>query len=458
MNPAISGLSSSATRFAWNGSAPMPLRFGVDVTLSGHAVVDRLSRALPGPAADLLEIAASVHAIDRLVSRPTQRQRPAGTAWARSLWAGIPVREPDRWRQQTPLLSQLLHWLTDDDWSLEFSQLQAGTGLLDTSQQFLFDTVPDGAVPVLFSGGLDSAAGLALELLHHDAVGISVHTNGWMWGVQRRVVAALNEASHHQCVPLRYRISVPNSTESTQRSRGLLFLAAGVATAWAVHQDRLRVFENGIGAVNLPYLRSQQGAQATKSVHPQTLRMVQDPASAVSNRSFVIDAPAMTLTKAELLRSTPLATRKALGLTVSCDAGFAARVPEHKACGACTSCLLRLQSLTAAGLTGFLPMDIHERRGHDREFSRNAMIWQVIRLRACLDSPEPWRRMVSEFPELLDVTSLTQQEIVRLYRTYVEEWDSSENALRSHAPAQRESRTVALCLMTSMDLSGNPRR
>jgi 7-cyano-7-deazaguanine synthase in queuosine biosynthesis len=443
VNPALSGLSSPSTRFASNGSAPVPLRFGADMTLSGHAVVDRLSRALPGLAADLLEIAASIHAIDRLVPRLTERQRPAGVVWTRSLRADIPVRDPDRWRQQIPLLSQLLHWLTDDDWSVEFSPLQPGAGMLDTPQQFLFDTVPDGAVPVLFSGGLDSAAGLASELLHGDAVGISMHTNGWMDGVQRRVLAALNEASHHQCVPLRYRISVRNSTEASQRSRGLLFLAAGVATAWAMHQDHLRVFENGIGAVNLPFLRSQQGAQATKSVHPLTLRMVQDLASAVSGRSFVIDAPAMALTKAELLRCAPSAAGKALGLTVSCDVGFAARVPEHRACGACTSCLLRLQSLTAAGLTGLLPMDIHERKGHDWEFNLNAMIWQATRMRACLESPEPWQRMVSEFPDLIHVTSLTQQEVVRLYRAYVQEWSSNEDAVRSRGLARRDSRTVA---------------
>ena len=34
----------------------------------------------------------------------------------------------------------------------------------------------------------------------------------------------------------------------------------------------------------------------------------------------------------------------------------------------------------------------------------------------CLNDPEPWQRMVSEFPELINVTSLTQQEVVRLYR------------------------------------------
>ncbi len=436
----------------------MPLRFGADMKLSGHAVVNRLSRALPALAADLLEVAACIYAIDRLVPRPAERQRPLGVVWTRSLWADIPVREPDRWCQQIPLLTQLLHWLTDDDWVLEFSQLQSGAGVLDTSQQYLFDTVPPDAMPVLFSGGLDSAAGLAVELLHSDAVGVSVHTNGWMWRVQQRVLAALNEASHHQCVPLRYRVSVRDSTESSQRSRGLLFLAAGVATAWAVHQDHLRVFENGIGAVNLPYIRSQQGAEASKSVHPLTLRLVQDLASAVSGRTFVIDAPAIALTKAELLRCTPSAAREALGLTVSCDVGFAARVPLHRACGACTSCLLRLQSLTAAGLTSLLPMDTHERRGHDREFNVNAMIWQVTRMRACLDSPEPWRRMVSEFPELIRVPTLTQREVVRLYRAYVKEWDSNKDAVCAHGLARRESRTVALCLKTPKAQPDNPRR
>ena len=84
-----------------------------------------------------------------------------------------------------------------------------------------------------------------------------------------------------------------------------------------------------------------------------------------------------------------------------------------------------------------------ERRGHDREFNLNAMIWQVTRMRACLDSPEPWQGMVSEFPDLIDVASLTPQEMVRLCRAYVEEWGSHENAVRSHGLARRDSRTVA---------------
>ena len=124
MKSGNSPLLSSAARFASDGSAPRPLRFGVDATLSGRAVVHRLARELPVLAADLLEIAASIHAIDRLVPRPTGWRRPDGVTWARSLWADIPVREPALWRQQASLLVRLLRWLTDDNWELEFCQLE----------------------------------------------------------------------------------------------------------------------------------------------------------------------------------------------------------------------------------------------------------------------------------------------------------------------------------------------
>ena len=83
-----------------------------------------------------------------------------------------------------------------------------------------------------------------------------------------------------------------SSVETSQRSRGLLFLAVGIATAWTLRQDRLRVFENGIGAINLPYPRSQFGSQATKSMHPQTLNSWQKLAAAISSRPFRIEAPA----------------------------------------------------------------------------------------------------------------------------------------------------------------------
>ena len=145
MSASALALSSPAARFHFERISSRQLRFGIDVTLSGWAVIRRLARALPDEAADLMEIAASIHAIDRIALRPHERQLQPESMWTRSLWAEIPVREPDRWRRQASQLVRLLHWLTDDYWDLEFSQLRLGTGTLDEQQGFLFETVPSGA-------------------------------------------------------------------------------------------------------------------------------------------------------------------------------------------------------------------------------------------------------------------------------------------------------------------------
>ena len=63
-------------------------------------------------------------------------------------------------------------------------------------------------------------------------------------------------------------------------------------------------------------------------------------------------------------------------------------------------------------------------------FTHQAMLWQVARLRACLGSPDPWQGLVSEFPEILDTTPLTPEEVISLYRSYVQEWEGLPPGLR----------------------------
>src|SRR5216683_333962 len=153
----------TAAYFAVAGETSRPLQLGYEAVLNGRAVVHRLACELPAISADLIEVAATVYAVDRLVPRPATRDMSAGLSWARELRLGIPVREPQLWSAHARQLTELLAWLTDDTWSLEFFQFAGGTGLLDEPQAFLFHTIPQGAAPALFSGGLDSAAGPAAE-------------------------------------------------------------------------------------------------------------------------------------------------------------------------------------------------------------------------------------------------------------------------------------------------------
>lgn len=287
-------------QFSVAGGKRRPIRMGYDAHLDGRAVVYRLARELPAEAADLMEIAAMAYAADRLVPRPGERAMLDGSGWDRRLWLQIPVRNPGLWNSVAERLAGLLGWLTHDDWDLDFCQLAGGAGPLDESQGFLFDTVPVGSAPALFSGGLDSALGLAHDLQDGDSIAVSVHTNYRMRSVQRRVIRDLTKDPARSCTHLQYRVSLhEHDRESSQRTRGLLFLAAGIATAWGLGQDRFRVFENGVGAINLPSLRSQYGPQATRSMHPRTLWLAEGLASAISGQPFRIESPFLRSTKAE---------------------------------------------------------------------------------------------------------------------------------------------------------------
>jgi hypothetical protein len=53
------------------------------------------------------------------------------------------------------------------------------------------------------------------------------------------------------------------SMESTQRTRGLLFLAMGAAVASAIGNERFHVYETGIGALNVPTSAAQIASQAS---------------------------------------------------------------------------------------------------------------------------------------------------------------------------------------------------
>jgi 7-cyano-7-deazaguanine synthase in queuosine biosynthesis len=434
-------------RLRFPGGEPRPLRLGYEAQLDGHAAVDRLSRELPPVAADLLEIAAMAYAADRLVSRPSERQWSDGSGWARQLWLEIPVRNPSLWSSIAEQLTVLLGWLTGDDWMVDFSQLADGAGPLDTRQGFLFDTVPRSSSLALFSGGLDSALGLAHDLRISDSVVVSVYTNNRMKAAQRHVVRALDADASTSCVQLQYRISLGEpERENSQRTRGLLFLATGIATAWTLGQDRLRVFENGIGAINLPYLRSQEGPQATRSMHPRTLRMAEGRASAASGRPFLIEAPHLRLTKAEAVRAVPEIDASVIADAVSCDTAFATRMRGPVQCGTCTSCLLRRQALIAGGRIDADELTRYRTRSPADATSLVAMTWQLERLRDCLNMADPWQGIVFEFPPIIDVEHIHPAQLTRLYGAYVREWEAVDLTSFRLAGSHRSPVSRRTCL------------
>jgi hypothetical protein len=202
---------------------------------------------------------------------------------------------------------------------------------------------------------------------------------------------------------------------------------------------QLDVYENGIGAINLPYIDAQLGSQATRATHPETLRLMSALLTAALGTRFTVALPYAFATKGELcaaLREAGLA--ELARESISCD-GFPQRKKRATQCGACPSCLLRRQALHHAGLVA---ADPHERYVHDvydpsatdaraRRFFLRAMDGQVHHLRQALASPNAWEALVARYPELelaadalddLGEPAEVRKALVALYRRYCNEW------------------------------------
>ena len=315
----------------------------------------------------------------------------------------------------------------------------------------------------LFSGGLDSLAGLAHHALDSPGgsrVLVSGRTHSRLACQQDAQVRLIRSAwgrefqvasgnVWHVAVPFGIRSGKAVREEKSQRTRAMLFLAFGAITALQARADTLHLFENGVGALNLPLNATQLGTDNYRGVHPRSLAMAESLFESILGESIHIENPCMFTTKAEMCRSLP-----ATGLadvareTVSCD-GYPQRVPNQAQCGVCTSCVLRRQSLFCAGLTDHDPggayrQDIFKglsslsmEEGH----GFGVMSEQVGRIAGCLASERPWQKLAAAYPELArTLAELTarpgaaaQEDLaagfVGLFRTYVREWQEFASAV-----------------------------
>ncbi|MFI6516946.1 7-cyano-7-deazaguanine synthase [Spirillospora sp. NPDC050679] len=427
----------------WDGdSGRRELRWNYDLHSSFTTAAHQIAEAFPAAAADLWDIASSCYAVDRRVRRTSANGGPLGHAWSRDLRVRLAVRVPDLWEGLRRPLEKLLYWLTCDTWRLEF---QDGSAEIPGQHvQLRLTEWPENRIAALFSGGLDSTVGLIHDLRRREAdclVSVSVATGSAMRNAQEGVLDGLRArpgTAQLESVPFKLHLSPRRNggerrhdEENTQRTRGLVFLSAGVATALAAGCPRLRVYENGIGAINLPCTWGQVGAQAARPVHPRTIALMQgvvDEVAAHCGRTLTIETPHARRTKAQMIRDVPPEFDQALRASVSCDSGYTYRHrsgdPPH--CGGCTSCLLRRQALIAGGRAEMEAETSYRETPGSKRDHLPAMLWQTARLAEALSTDAPWPELVQEFPDLLCVPDAlresVQDELLGLYREYVREW------------------------------------
>jgi hypothetical protein len=215
----------------------------------------------------------------------------------------------------------------------------------------------------------------------------------------------------------------------------------GAACAYLSGQRILYLYENGIGAINLPYRKSAIGLDHSRSVHPLTLLRVSDIISELLGEEFKVQNPFLFWTKAEMCKPLAEDERNDLPpLTMSCDRPHRQQPIQ---CGYCSSCILRKQALAASRMEDKTRYIVpHGRKpAGDTSLYLWHMLAQVSTLRDLLNVSDDlnlqWESLTRRFPDVDDIVDRTamaeillpadmQKHLIRLYQAYVAEWDAVE--------------------------------
>jgi 7-cyano-7-deazaguanine synthase in queuosine biosynthesis len=428
-------------------------RFDAGFHVDDESIVRPFGGALEPHLADWVDVALMTYVADRLAPRRDPKSPHRAYQWARRIRLTLPVRLPDLWSDArvSDALSALLTHFTDDEWHLEFVG-RRGWGRAPR-QGYLFASPPAlPAVAALQSGGLDSFSGAARHLAEaadSSFVFVSGATNHRQRSPQREQVRALarrfGREVCHVTVPFGIdwrRQSHKGVEENSQRTRGFLFSTVGAAAAVAAGAAGLHVYENGVGAINLPYNATQLGTSNSRAVHPLSLLRMSDFAETLLGTPFSFRNPFLFRTKGEMCRHPAVrAVAEYIPATFSCD-GFPVQAKGKHQCGSCTSCLLRRLSLHAAGLTAFDPADRYvcdlldpASKASERQLQNlRAMEWQCAKIAHRLRAKPPWQSLVTEFHDLEAVAAefasrgvaehaRTSRSLLRLYNAYAAEWE-----------------------------------
>lgn len=329
-----------------------------DLRMLADSPLRNLQRRPSVRSMDLLTIAGGVYAADRAVKRRATASDETG---ARTLHLQVAVRDLQFWSREdiSARLDALLLFLTGESWTFGFEAAPAD-GSRDIEQLPL--DMPWTRRPrrvALYSGGLDSAAGLANKVLTGAQDYILV-TVGHQSGLRRRCTDQIQRLADLTGTPRQLHVTLVtllrsgvarriSTQERSQRSRAFLFCAAAAAVAQSCGIEDIDVFENGVGALNLPLTVGMlDGGLATRGAHPRFLQLMSQLATEVAAQPIRYSLPFLQNTKAEMLLS--LKGHKLsewLELSRSCvHTSLRERRKSH--CGECAGCVERRQAFAFA--------------------------------------------------------------------------------------------------------------
>lgn len=383
-------------------------------------------------------MALAIHAVDRLIKRA--KEIPL------SFRIVLPVRNIDVFIRSDvqDFLTRVLEWYTNDSWCFEFSKREVLGRSVEFQAQIPWGSLSSKKIEVaLWSGGLDSLSGLYTRLIarshvHHILVGTG--SNSQVHKKQRYIAIELDHLFPTRTslvqIPYRWHKTPLLEKNFSQRSRGLVFALIGAACAHYMGCSSLFIYENGIGAINLPYSMAEVGLDQAKSVHPISLLCVSELVTCILGTPFQIENPYWLWTKAQMVKSLMNPAGESLiSLSSSCDRIRRIKGVGVVQCGVCSSCLLRRQSLS---VLGFDDSNSYNNKYINRtELYLSAMQYQIDKIRVLLKQENPWVNLSREYHDLDNIADQISQynqqdvnclraQIVQLYSNYVDEWEFFE--------------------------------
>lgn len=339
----------------------------------------RLEQLGPVPDAhvDFVRLAALVYLVDRTTPRSKRR-------FERDVELSVPVADPNGWAAHANGLSELLHLLSSDRWTLTFT-------LARPPRRRTVAPAHQHDLVLLFSGGADSLSG---ALVAHAEGLHPLLASHWDFtitgGVQNRLVDQLETLWGQRPDVAKVRLGrkthqvrsgVKFRQEGSSRSRSLLFLALGLAIA-SVNDAELRMAENGFASLNVPLTGERRAALSTRTTHPGFLHDLGELLRQLGLH-VALSNPFEQLTKGEVYRRVADAlgdddAARLLSASHSCakpnrGEGFSA--DTH--CGACFGCLVRRAAFAASGLTDTTVYIEQELRGQPGRNARLGRDWRT---------------------------------------------------------------------------------
>ena len=315
---------------------------------------------LPDRILDLLEIATYIFCADRLISRGS-KANVESHSWSRSLYFAIKVRDFTFWDEpdiKERLKDALVVMSGDRTYHFTF-QSGHSTPPADLFDSETFQIEPQRNTKViLFSGGLDSLAGI-VECLENssDQLCLVSHRSGQPGTArtQDRLIDALHQRYPDRISYYKFYCNLrgPKRKEETQRTRSFLYSSIAYALSYALSQQEFFVYENGVTSINFPTQQNLMNARASRTTHPKTIALLENFFSSFSEGSqseIKIATPFFSKTKTDIFHILDeIGQEDLISSTVSCSQTFQ-RQNGRTHCGGCSQCIDRRFAAYGAGL------------------------------------------------------------------------------------------------------------